>query len=102
MSIIQKEVIASFPLIKEGLSQRISHGQKVRVGFGLWFSCGNAYSLPQGLVEHLHRSGQFTLNQLMDQGRTDLWGWGQMSKDQLEIDEGHIEAQTTYIVVLHS
>jgi hypothetical protein len=85
-SIIWKAVIKSFHVIGDGLAWKVGRGDQVRIGTDPWPGSGNAHSLPQAILDHLHTQGYYKLNQIVDPGSTNIWHQGWYNSDFLEME----------------
>lgn len=81
-SVIWKEIIHAFGVIKLGLVWKVRNGQHVRIGEDPWVGCNENYQLPLGLVFFLHERGNHSLEKIVDHEQSTIWSQGWKSLHQ--------------------
>lgn len=73
ISVVWKVVLASFIVIKEGLVWEVDNSEKTKISTYPWVGWGENYLLPKEIFEYLNANGIYTLNQVVDLARKNIW-----------------------------
>jgi hypothetical protein len=89
-------MVQAIPMIGNWLVCKVTNGEQVRVGIGMWIGSIDAYKMLKRLLEVIQDRVIYTLNQIVDENSTNIWKQGWI-KANLGLERDLAEAWNTHV-----